>query len=221
MKIVSLFTLLLGFALATSAQITEAKIVYEIKMSSDNPEVEMQLAMMQGSTLEMVFSGEKSRQNVSMGGFMNTTTVSDSETGETLTLMDGMMGKIAMKMNANDVVEEANEEDVDLEVELVNETKEILGQTCHKAILVDEDGNESTFWYSKEIQAPKTESQYFQKGIPGMPLEFIIVSPEVTMTFSATEFSSKLKKTDKNFSMEIPEGYNEMSPEEMKNTFGQ
>lgn len=220
MKIASLFTVLLGFTLVTTAQITEAKIAYDIKMSSDNPEIEMQLAMMQGSKLEMVFSDEKSKQQVSMGGFMTTTTISDSKTGETLTLMDGMMGKIAMRMNANDVAEEENEAG-DFEFEFVNETKQILGHTCHKAIMVDEAGNESIFWYSKEIQAPKTDSQYIQKEIPGMPLEFTMVSPEVTMTFTATELSTKLKKGDKNFSMDIPEGYNEMTPDQMRGSFGQ
>lgn len=220
MKLASLFTVLLGFTLVTTAQITEAKIAYDIKMSSDNPEIEMQLAMMQGSKLEMVFSEEKSKQQVSMGGFMTTTTISDSKTGETLTLMDGMMGKIAMRMNANDVADEENA-DGDFEVEFVNETKEILGHTCHKAIMVDEAGNESIFWYSKEIQAPKTDSQYIQKEIPGMPLEFTMVSPEVTMTFTATELSTKLKKGDKNFSMDIPEGYNEMTPDQMRGSFGQ
>jgi GLPGLI family protein len=220
MKIASLFTVLLGFTLVTTAQITEAKIAYDIKMSSDNPEIEMQLAMMQGSKLEMVFSEEKSKQHVSMGGFMTTTTISDSKTGETLTLMDGMMGKIAMRMNANDVADEENE-DGDFEFEFVNETKQILGHTCHKAIMVDEAGNESIFWYSKEIQAPKTDSQYIQKEIPGMPLEFTMVSPEVTMTFTATELSTKLKKGDKNFSMDIPEGYNEMTPDQMRGSFGQ
>ena len=220
MKIASLFTVLLGFTLVTTAQITEAKIAYDIKMSSDNPEIEMQLAMMQGSKLEMVFSEEKSKQQVSMGGFMTTTTISDSKTGETLTLMDGMMGKIAMRMNANDVADEENA-DGDFEVEFVNETKEILGHTCHKAIMVDEAGNESIFWYSKEIKAPKTESQYIQKEIPGMPLEFTMVSTEVTMTFTATELSTKLKKGDKNFPMDIPEGYNEMTPDQMRGSFGQ
>jgi GLPGLI family protein len=221
MKIVTLLTLLFAATLVSTAQITEAKIVYEIKMASDNPELEMQLAMMQGSSLEMVFSENKSRQNVSMGGFMTTTTITDSESGETLTLMDGMMGKIAMKMNANDIPEEEAEETDDLEFEFVDETKEILGYTCHKAVAFDQDGNESTFWYSKEIQAPQTESQYFQKEIPGMPLEFQIVSPEVTMTFTATDFVNKLKKADKDFSMDIPEGYKEMTPEEMQGAFGQ
>lgn len=220
MKITSLFTVLLGLTLVTTAQITEGKIAYEIKMSSNNPEIEMQLAMMQGSKLEMVFSEEKSKQQVSMGGFMTTTTISDSKTGETITLMDGMMGKIAMRMNANDAADEENEVG-EFEFEFVNETRQILDYTCHKAIMVDEAGNESIFWYSKEIQAPKTESQYIQKEIPGMPLEFTMVSPEVTMTFTATELSTKLKKGDKNFSMVIPEGYSEMTPDQMRGSFGQ
>lgn len=220
MKLLLLSTSFFLLATFVSAQITEAKIVYEMKMASDNPELEMQLSMMQGSKLELVFADNKSRQNVSMGGFMSTTTISDAQTGETLTLMDGMMGKIAMKMNVNDVNEEEMEEE-SIEFEFTDETKEILGYTCYKAVSVDEEGNESTFWYSKEIQAPKTESQYIQKQLPGMPLEFEIISPEVTMTFSATEFASKLKKADKNFSMDIPEGYSEMTPEEMQGAFGQ
>ena len=220
MKLLLLSTSFFLLATFVSAQITEAKIVYEMKMASDNPELEMQLSMMQGSKLELVFADNKSRQNVSMGGFMSTTTISDAQTGETLTLMDGMMGKIAMKMNVNDVNEEEMEEE-SIEFEFTDETKEILGYTCYKAVSVDEEGNESTFWYSKEIQAPKTESQYIQKQLPGMPLEFQIISPEVTMTFSATEFASKLKKADKNFSMDIPEGYSEMTPEEMQGAFGQ
>lgn len=221
MKITSLLTVLLAFSLASTAQITEAKIVYDIKMSSDNPELEMQLTMMQGSSLEIVFSEEYSKQIVSMGGFMTTTTTTDSKSGETLTLMDGMTGKIAMKMNTNDVLEEEEEENEALEFEFVNETKDVLGYTCHKAIAIDENGNESTFWYAKDIQAPQTESQYFQKEIPGMPLEFQIVSPEVTMLFTATDVVKNLKKIDKEFSMEIPEGYKEMTPEEMQGAFGQ
>ncbi len=221
MKLLLLSTSFFLLATFVSAQITEAKIVYEMKMASDNPELEMQLSMMQGSKLELVFADNKSRQNVSMGGFMSTTTISDAQTGETLTLMDGMMGKIAMKMNVNDVNEEEEMEEESIEFEFTDETKEILGYTCYKAVSVDEEGNESTFWYSKEIQAPKTESQYIQKQLPGMPLEFQIISPEVTMTFSATEFASKLKKADKNFSMDIPEGYSEMTPEEMQGAFGQ
>ena len=214
MKLLSLLTSFFLLSTFVSAQITEAKIVYEMKMTSDNPELEMQLSMMQGSQLELVFTDNKSRQNVSMGGFMSTTTISDAETGETLTLMDGMMGKIAMKMNVSDVNEEEELEDESIEFEFIDETKEILGYTCYKAVSLDDEGNESTFWYSKE-------SQYIQKQLHGMPLEFQIISPDVTMTFSATEFASKLKKADKNFSMEIPEGYNEMTPEEMQGAFGQ
>jgi hypothetical protein len=39
-------------SITSFAQIGEGKIKYEIKMSTDNPEVEMQLSMMQNSTME-------------------------------------------------------------------------------------------------------------------------------------------------------------------------
>jgi GLPGLI family protein len=196
-------------SIVSFAQIGEGKIKYEIKMSTDNPEVEMQLAMMQNSTMELTYSGTQSRQVIDMGGFVKTTTISNSATGEMLTLMDGMMGKFATKSNMNEDVqaEEA------IEFEFVNETRQILGHTCYKAIFSAEDGAEAVYWYTKDIAPPSVNNGYFQKSIPGMPLSFEVTAPEIKMEFIAVDMQTKLKKADKVFDMKIPDGYQKMDME--------
>ena len=133
--------------------------------------------------------------------------------------MDGMMGKYASKMELSDLEGSQNTEE-ELDVELVDETKEVAGFTCKKAIIYDAAGNENIFWYTEEIKAPENGGKYFKEGIPGMALEFSVVNPQFTMTFSATEFSKKVKNPKEKFSMEIPEGFTEKSFEDLQKMMG-
>jgi len=218
MKLFAFLTSLLFLATMSTAQ-TEATIEFKISMSTDDPEVEAQLAMMEGSTMKMYMKDGNMRQETSMGGFMKNTTISNSETKETLILIDGMMGKFAAKTKLEDT-EEVDETEADLDIELVDETKEITGYTCKKAIIYDAAGNESIFWYTEEIEVPENGGKYMKEGIPGMALEFSIVQPQITMTFSATEFSKKVKNPKEKFDMTIPEGFTEKSFEDMQNMLG-
>lgn len=219
MKFILFITSLLFIASTTVAQ-TEATIEYKIEMSTDNPEVEAQLGMMQGSTMKMYMKDGNVRNETSMGGFMKTTNITNAESKETLMLIDGMMGKYAAKMKMDDLEEDAEETDEELDIELVDETKKVAGYTCKKAILYDAAGNENIFWYTEEIEAPKNGGKYMKEGIPGMALEFTVVQPQITMTFSATEFSKKVKNPKEKFDMSIPEGFTEKSIEDLQQMMG-
>ncbi|MEX1190567.1 MAG: hypothetical protein WED10_11540 [Brumimicrobium sp.] len=219
MKSITLLSVLL-FSLFTATAQTEATIEYQIEMSSSNPEMESQLAMFENSTMKLYMKDKMMRQETSMGGMINTTTIVDSDARKTLMLVDGMMGKFAAKMDLSEMDDEKETEDPDLDIEFVDETKEIVGYECKKAIVYDEDGNESVFWYTEEIEAPKEGSKYMKEGIPGMALEFNVSQPEMSMTFTATEFSKKVKKPKELFSMEVPEGYSEKTVEELQSLMG-
>jgi GLPGLI family protein len=154
-----------------------------------------------------------------MGALMTTTTVSDRSSGKGMMLMSGMMGKYGALMDLDKM--KTDQEEADVEVELIDETKDIQGYTCKKAIIIDEEGNESTFWYTDEIGMPETDSQFFKKEIPGMPLEFSVNTPQMVMTMSASEIKTKVKKAKKVFELEIPEGYSEKSFEELQGMMNQ
>lgn len=217
MKILSLITALL---LTIGLWAQEATIKYELTMESDDPQVQSQMAMMANSTMTMFMKGNLFRQETNMGnGLMVTTSIVDGEAKKGIVLMEGMMGKIASPFDTDEQEEEAQEE-ADVEIEFTDETKEILGFECKKAIIYDEEGNELIYWYTEEITAPKSEQRYLNQQIPGMPLEFSIEQPQITMVFKAVEYDDKVKKPKELFNTKVPEGYTEKSMEEIQQMGG-
>lgn len=203
--------------LSLTAQITEGSVKYNVEVSSTNPELEMQLAMLQGSTFELFFKDNMSRSEMSMGSMMKITTITNTEAENSIMLMSGMMGNTAVKMSADDL--KKGEENVDgTEITLVDETKEIQGYDCKKAIATNEEGQESVIWYTEDLAINKLGQNYLNKQVPGFPLEFEINQGEVKMTMVSTEVNKKLdkKKAKELFDTSVPEGYTEMTPEELQ-----
>ena len=207
--------------LSLTAQITEGSVKYNVEVSSTNPELEMQLAMLQGSTFELFFKENMSRSEMSMGSMMKITTITNTEAENSIMLMSGMMGNTAVKMSAEDL--KKGEENVDgTEITLVDETKEIQGYNCKKAIATNEEGQESVIWYTEDLAINKLGQNYLNKQVPGFPLEFEINQGEVKMTMVSTEVNKKLdkKKVKELFDTSVPEGYTEMTPEDLQNLGG-
>lgn len=212
----------LAFILAAffniNAQTTEGFISYDIEVSSDDPDMQMGVQMMQGSTLSIYFKDGSARTEMDMGSMMKMVTVSDENEEKILMLLSGMIGKKAIVSSFDDIEdkkEEAEEEDT-FEITFSDETKTILGYECKKAILEDEDGNEMIFWYSEDFEVNKIGSNYMNDKIPGLPLEFELNNSGMIMKMTATDVAKKVKNADEVFSIEIPEGYEEMTMEELE-----
>jgi len=202
--------------LSLTAQVTEGSVKYSIDMSSTNPEMQMQLSMMQGSTFELFFQGDMTRSEMNMGSIMKIVTITDAKSEGAVMLMSGMMGNTAVKMNSEDL-KKNTEETPEMEVTLTDEAKDIQGFKCKKAIVTNEEGTESAIWYTEEITVNKLGQNYLNNQVPGFPLEFEMNQGEIKMTMTSTEFNKKLdKKAVKTmFDTTIPEGYTEMSAEEL------
>lgn len=204
--------------LSLSAQVSEGHVKYSIEMTSDNPEMAMGIAMMQGSTMDIFFKDDKSRTEMAMGSLMTTTIISDATKKETLTLMSGMMGNTAVRSTYEDSQEAQDEPSDDFEVTVTDETKDILGYTCKKAIVTDSEGNESVFWVTDKVSINKEGQTMLNKKIPGFPLAMEVLTNDMLMTMTALEFNKKIK--DKSlFELKIPEGYTETTTEELMNSF--
>lgn len=218
MKIITTVTAFLFTLSVLFAQ--EFNIKYDINFETNNPEMQSQLFMLQGSSLQIFSKNELSRIEMKMGGIMETTTISDLSKGEGVMIMDGMMGKQAATFDNLNEEEEVEEEEA-LEVELVDETKEILGYTCKKAVIYIENDAEMVYWYTDEITIKKGSlGKYVHNQIPGLPLEFSIKTGEMNMNFTASEVSTKIKKSKELFNLTIPEGYTEISFEQLQNMTG-
>ena len=128
----------------TMAQLEEGHVKFNLDVSASDPQMEMAVGMMQGSTVDVYFSGESIHSEVNMGAVMKVQTIVLGESGEALILMSGMMGNTAVPTSTEAMEKEAEANPApEMEIELVDETKEILGYTCKKAIITDEDGNET------------------------------------------------------------------------------
>lgn len=209
MKILTLVAALV-VAMNLSAQAT---IKYEVEMDAQDPEVQSQVAMMKGSTMEMFMEGKKFCQVMNMGdGLMKTTTIIDNDENRGLILTSGVMGKKAITFDNEDRQEDQEEPDI----ELLNDTKEIMGFVCKKAIMYGENESEMVYWYTEEIEKPSNSTKYMNKKIPGMPLEFSVTSSQMSMKFVATDYMDHVENPDEVFNMEVPEGYTEETLKEMQ-----
>ena len=213
--ILTLF-LALSVTYSLKAQLTEGHITYTIEASSENPDMQMVTGMMQGSTLDIHFKDKITRSEMKMGSMMNIVTVSNENSGEILLLMSGMIGKNAILMTTEEV-EALSEGKPEMNVELLDETKTIEGYLCKKAVLSDENGGESIFWYTEEIEISKVGQTYLNKEVPGFPMEYDLNNNGLKMTMTVSKFEKKLDKNIKSlFDMNIPEGYKTLTLEELE-----
>lgn len=205
-----LFTLLTVFALTIGTTFAQDLTVkYDVKLSSDNPQVQAQLGMLSGSTFTVYHKDDKSRTEMNMGGMMKTVTITDTKADKGIMLIDGMMGKLAAEL---DSISEKSKDVKTPEVKLLDETKEILGYTCKKAVVTTEDGNKITYWYTEKIKpAAGSMGKYVKSGVPGLALEYTIETEQMDMTFTATNVAQEVTGSDDMFNMTIPDGYTKTS----------
>lgn len=202
------------------SQATKGKISYDVYVSSDDPAVSAYAEQFEGSTMELHFMEGKIRTDLYAGQVMTTSSVSIEGQDTVLVLLDGMFGKIAMKVTENDMGEERRLAFEDREIDLTGETKEIMGYKCKKAIVTTGGSDESVVWYTDEIVPGYRKGEYLFEEIPGVPLEMYSKWGKMDLKLVAYEFKEKLKKTDEIFSTKVPEGFTLKTAEEMKK-FGQ
>lgn len=210
--------LLTGNSFAGGKEFT-GTIVYNI--TYPDSKMDAQTLAMMPKTLKIKIKGNMSRTEMNMG--MGTTVVIfNSETKAGVTLMDFMGQKFAMKMTPEELAKEMNETP-ETTVVTTTETKEIAGYTCKKAIVkMKEKGSdteiEMVVYYSEDLSTGKSnELNPIYKDIPGTMLEYSMNENGMNMFLTAISVE-KEKIADSEF--ETPEGFKEVTKEDLKGMFG-
>jgi hypothetical protein len=209
-------SLFLGLGTLSFAQ-TSGTVSYNMEFTSDNPEMAMAVGMMQGSKMVFSFMPGKTKMESTMGTMMKMSSVSDIKAKKSLMLMEVMGQKTATPSN----IEPAKEDPANPAptVEKTTETKEIIGFKCVKNIVKSADGTEMIIWTSNDLTASlEGQKQFGGVKIEGFPLEFTTQSNGMNIHFIATGYDKAVNK--KGFSTKIPEGYTEMSMDDLKNMGG-
>jgi GLPGLI family protein len=215
-KIVSLNLLFiaLSFTLFSFSKKALFNGVIEYKVEIDSDELDAASKAMLGNlSSKMFISGYKTRIEMDMGMVVNTT-ITDSKNKEGVILIDVMGQKYAMEMSKEDI-EKADKESGTPAIEYTNDSKQIAGYNCKKA-LVTMNGLDEVLevYYTEDLSVP--ENQQF-KGLKGFPLEYQINQAGMKMKFTATTVTEK-KVEDNLFT--IPSGYEKVSKEQLNNLFG-
>jgi GLPGLI family protein len=189
-------------------------VKYETSLQGSGENYEMMAMMMNGSTMELAASEERTWVKTEMGTMM-TMTMDYKMSDKVMTmLMSGMMGTMAFQGDPDDLADDSEDEE-EVDIELTNETKQILKYTCKKAVLRTEDGYEAVYWYTEDFERPEGMEQ-MPNQIPGLCLEMNIqADQDITMTYTAIEVNEKAKMSD--FELVIPDGVEIMSLEDMQN----
>jgi hypothetical protein len=221
-KYLLLSGMLMGFLVlncnsASAGKPFEGVITYKIAYP-DSKFSESQMAMFP-KVLTVSIKGTKSRTDLSMSG-MNTVEITDYTDKSSVSLLNMMGQKYAIKKSTTEIEKEMTAEGTPTVV-FSEEAKVIAGYTCKKAVVtLNNDGVKSTFeaWYTSELGSKLANFKNpLYKDIDGALLEFAMKTQEITMKFSATSVEKK-SLSAKDF--EVPSDYTLTTQDELKSKFG-
>ena len=217
----NILLLLVGILIFSSSLFAGGKdfrgvIIYNISYSDD---LDPQMATMMPKTLKLFIKGNKSRTEMKTG-FGTTIVLFDGDDKSSVVLLDMMGQKYAMKMTHEDM-EKENADVPETVVEVTDETKEIAGYTCKKALVKsvdDADDFEEFVYFTDELGSGilNANNPLFE-DIDGVMLEYVNNENDMNMKMEAISVEKK-KVSDDMF--EIPEGYKIVTQDELQNMFG-
>lgn len=192
--------------------------ITEVSMQgqSGNPEMEMAMEMMKGSTMELFFSPEHELSVVNMAGGMSIIrTKMDFESNQSTMFME-MMGQ-KMMVDLGEV--EGVDEDINFETQ-VNKSnrRNIVGFDCYEVVFnanIEGQNMQMTLYVTEDIVTRSSLIQGVQQNpFQGTPLAMEMNVMGMTMKYEAKEFNRSFDKAVFNIDRS---GYREMSLEQLQN----
>lgn len=206
----------LSFQVTAQKTIREGKLVYEITY----PDMELDANMAAMLPVESVvyFNEDFSRTETAMGMGMSSASIVNSKTGGVTTLMDMMGTKSAIVMTEEQVKDARKKSEMSgVKVEVTNETKEIAGYLCKKAILKD-DKSQTSFevYFTDKINSYAQMSSEW-KDLKGCPMQFTVEQGGMKFQMIAKSVSAEAVAADL---FKIPSDYKIVTQEEMMKMLG-
>ena len=197
----------LGFS---QDKVSEGVVTTKQTMSSDNEQMNMQLAMMGEMITTTYFKGDKSRSELSNPMQGNMTSIMDGAANKILVLLDNpMLGKKYMISEMT-----PKEEDLkDVTVTEGTETKTVLGYTCKRYdVVMKKQGVEvkMALYTTDKLSTKSQQVSGLGSKISGFPLysemKMNQMGAEMVIKMEASEIKRESVSDDK-FDMTPPEGY--------------
>lgn len=212
-KILLLLAIFSGFTMVAQEKITEGKIVANQKISSDNEQVNSQLAMMGDMVTTTYFKDGKSRSELSNPMSGDVTTIIDNDSKQMLTLMKNPM--VGNKYMITSIAMD-DEDAKNMTVQQGEATKTILGYECQQYLVnFKKDGQDITMelFTTDKIPVVTQATSTFGDKLKGFPLYFKMDMQQMGANMTIENTVTEVKKqevADSQFDMTPPEGYEKM-----------
>ena len=206
-------------AIGLSAQDFEGRIDFEIKNEGSS---DPRMSMMLPKKSSMFVKNGNVRMEMDMAMGMKSASITDGQTGTSVTLMDMMGQKYAIASVTNDELVKKQQDKMKVAVKQTDEQKTIAGYACQKAIVTFTDTTTSqetalNVWYTKELKFGNKHVQGPFASIDGSMLEYSISQQGFSMQFTANKV---VKEAVDDAKFQIPTEYKRMTQEDMMRMFG-
>lgn len=195
--------------LSAQRKLSELTLVYDAKVITGSSEPKMADAF-DGATTTISLKGNLSRSEM-VSALFSSTTIHDAKTGTAVVLREVSGQKLLIRMSNKDWQEKNNRYE-GITFTNTNETKEIAGYKCVKAVARMSDGSSFTVYYTPDIVPENKEYDYHFKNLNGLPLEYELTQRNLTIRYTVSKINLNPVPASK---FDIPtSGYREMTYEE-------
>lgn len=206
--------------LTSAAFSKDFKGIITYKITYPGMEIDPSMAAMMPKMATLTLKDQMSKFVINMGQMGSQSQIMNGEARTVTTLMDMMGQKFYYVQTEEEIMAEKATDD-EISVEIKDETKEIAGYECQKAVIfVKSEGEEMMFniYFTEEIgfESMNFDDPYF-KEIPGAMLEFEIETGNGMMKMEAVSVEKK-NVSDNDF--EVPEGFQKKTSAEIRQMFG-
>lgn len=212
LKTVFIVTLFLStFTSKAQKIISEGTLVYNISIQTGSNQPKM-ADMLDGATTTIYVKGNQSRSEL-VSGLGSEVTIYDSKKGSGVILKDYSGQKLMITLTKEDG-DKKNSKYEGITFETTNETMEIAGYNCKKAIAKLKDGSSFVVYYTPELEmADKNYDSQF-KNLPGLALQYEWQSGKMKFKYTLSKINFDAVSTSK---FDIPKaGYRVMTYNETK-----
>ena len=203
--------LIVSFSAQAQKKLTEATISYDIVINTgtDKPRA---ADFFDGATNTIYIKGNKSRTEM-VSSLGTQATIIDAAKNNIAILKEFGEQKYLIQLTPANW-KEANQKNDNVEFTYSEETKNILGYKCSKAIGKLPDGTTFVVWYTADLVPENKDFQYVNRTLPGLAMEYESNLGNFKLTYTVSKINLSPVPAAK---FDLPKsGYRVMSYEESK-----
>lgn len=162
--------LLIGSSYAQTRVVAECTVSYSISVDNATGLDKEAVELLKSSSKTVYIKGNDSRVDLMSSSFLQTM-IFDKTTGNAVILRELGANKFMTKLESKAWIAQ-NSKYNGMTISYENETKNILGYDCKKAVLKLQNGTSFSVYYATAITPSVKEFEFQFKDIPGFVLEY-------------------------------------------------